>query len=291
MSYFTVKIEEEILLLDWLKKMHVAKCRINYFIDNKCCFVNGQIVDRFTKLKKNDYLLIDTSNYDRNQIKVLNLDLDFEIIYEDDYIIIVDKLPNYLVHDDQSDTITMTNIVQSYLYKHNRLTSLYPAHRLDQDTTGCLIFCKDIITLAYFSSLFEEKNITKTYLAIVEGLTNQHGVITSPIGKNRHVNNMMIICKNGKSAYTEYETLKQIGDNSIVRIAIKTGRTHQIRVHFSSINHPIVGDKQYGSKINAKRYFLHCEKISFVHPYKLIMMTVESQPPKDMINFAYRLQN
>lgn len=285
MSYFTVKISRDISLLEWLKAMHIAKNRINYLIDNHLCYVSDQVVNRNTILKKGEYLFIDTSYYETNNtIKDINIKID--IIYEDDYIIVVNKLANYLVYCDDENITTIIDIVRSYLYKHGKSTFIYPAHRLDIETSGCLIFCKDIITLAYFSYMFEEKSINKTYLAIVEGKTKKHSIITSPIGKNRHINNKMVVCKNGKAAYTEFETLKTFKDYSLLRIKIKTGRTHQIRVHLASINHPIVGDKLYGSKVELKSFMLHCERINFFYPYIEKEIEVVSKIPIAMSNFA-----
>lgn len=287
MSYFTVQINQEISLINWFKQMHVAKNRINYLIDNQFCYANDKILNRNSIIKKGDCLIIDLSNYDSDydQNKAIN-SMKLEVQYEDEYIIVVDKKTDMIVYSDDSSQITMTDIVREYLKKRGESTLVYPAHRLDRETTGCLIYCKDIITLAYFSYLFEHHEVNKEYLAIVEGKTNLKEIITLSIGSDRHINNKMVVTKNGKPAYTRFETLKYIKNYSLIKVSIKTGRTHQIRVHLSAINHPLVGDKLYGSKISLKRFFLHCEEISFYYPFKEKKMRIKIGMPKDMVAFA-----
>lgn len=287
MGLFTVEIKKETTLIAWFNEMHVAKNKINYLIDNNFCYVENNTLKRESILKDGDYLIIDTSNYDRENDYEKTIDgVSLEILYEDDYIIVVNKIVGYLVHDDNNDSITMTDLVKNYLRKKKQFTSLYAAHRLDQDTSGCLLFCKDIITLAYFSYLFELKELEKKYLAIVDGKCEKHGVITKPIGKNRHVNNMMVVCSKGKPAYTRYVLKKVFHNYSLLDVLIKTGRTHQIRLHLASIGHPLAGDSQYGSKTKLAHFFLHCYELSFYHPYRHIQVTINAKMPQDMVSFC-----
>lgn len=287
MGLFTVEIKKESSLIAWFNEMHVAKNKINYLIDNNFCYVGSNILKRESILKVGDYLIIDTSNFDKEDCidKTID-DINIDIIYEDDYIIVVNKLVGYLVHDDDNNNITMTDIVKNYLRNKHQLTNLYAAHRLDQETSGCLLFCKDIITLAYFSYLFEQKELRKKYLAIVDGKCEKHGIITKPIGKNRHVNNVMIVCKNGKPAYTEYNLKKTFRNFSLLEVLIKTGRTHQIRVHLASIGHPLAGDNKYGSQTKLVHFFLHCYELCFYHPYQMTKVTINAKMPYDMVSFC-----
>ena len=277
MKYYSYLIKEESTLLDWFNNLKVAKNKINYLIDNNFCIVNGNSLNRESILKPNDYLFIDLSNYHNVLIKDTNKMVD--ILYEDDYIIAVDKPKGYIIYSDDNQ-ITVNDIVGNYLKSKEEVC--FPCHRLDTDTTGCLIFAKDIITLAYLSNIFESKDVTKEYLAIVEGKTNPNGTINLPIGKDRHVNNKMIISKTGKPATTKYFLEKDLKNKSLIKVLLLTGRTHQIRVHMSHIGHPLVGDQKYGAKMMADRPLLHCQSISFMHPYTEKKVVIKSKLPQDM---------
>lgn len=260
MSYYNAIINEEITLLEWFKKMHLAKGKINYLIDNHFCYCNGNIIYRDSLLNKGDYLCIDLSNYDDAISKTY--DYFINVLYEDEYLLIIDKPEGFVIYDDNREN-TITNMVNNYLLLKGVEVAAYPAHRLDEGTSGCLIYCKDIITLAYMSFLFESNKVNKQYLAIVEGNIKSEGLIDKPIGNNRHLNNTMIVIRTGKKAVTKYKKLKSKNNLSKIRVTIETGRTHQIRVHLSYLGYPIVGDIKYGSKIKASRIMLHCEKITF----------------------------
>ena len=283
MEYYSIQINIETTLLDWFKKMKVAKNKYNYLIDNNLCYSNEQTLTR--TLKDGDYLYIDISNYSDMIVKKCKYDL--EILYEDNYLIVVNKPYGYIIYDDDTSKITVTDMVNSYLLDKGETTMAYPAHRLDMETTGCLVYCKDMITLAYVSSLFEEKLVTKEYLAIVEGKTDPSGTINQPIGSNRHLNNTMVVSRNGKSALTKYETIHYGRNSSLIKVIIKTGRTHQIRVHMAYINHPLVGDEKYGSKIKTSRLMLHCSKVTFVYPSSNKTITILSKIPQEMNKFVY----
>lgn len=260
MDYFNYKIKEEISLIEWFKKTHLAKNKVNYLIDNNCCYNSNNVLSRNSILSKGDNLYIDLSNFIELIDKTYSYDLD--IIYEDEYLLIINKPSGFIIYDSIK-LETITNMVNGYL-SHKGITSVaYPCHRLDLETSGCLIYCKDIITLAYLSSLFEENKIQKDYLALVEGITDNKEIIDKPIGQHRHLNNTMIVSKTGKKALTSYVRLKSKNNVSLLRVSINTGRTHQIRVHLSFISHPIIGDEKYGSKVKASRIMLHCERITF----------------------------
>lgn len=277
MKYYSYLINKETTLIEWFNNLKVSKNKINYLIDNKFCIINGNPLNRDSILKPNDYLFIDLSNY--HDIAVKETDNIIDILYEDDYIIAVNKPKGYIIYSDD-DKITVNDMVGSYLKSKEEVC--FPCHRLDTDTTGCLIFAKDVITLAYLSNIFESKNVKKEYLAIVEGKTKPNGTINLPIGKDRHINNKMIISKTGKPAITKYYVEKDLKNKTFIRVLLLTGRTHQIRVHMAHIGHPLVGDQKYGSKMIADRPLLHCHNISFSHPYSGKMIEIKSKLPQDM---------
>ena len=203
-----------------------------------------------------------------------------EIIYEDENILIVNKPKNLLVHGDEKDKKhTLANDVLNYLYSKGEYVpnsgfTPGPAHRIDRNTSGVVIFGKKIEVLQQLLNLFKEKEvIKKTYLALVKGKINVGGRIDSKLEKNE-AKNMVFVSKsiNAKSAITLYEPQKMYKDSTLVKVNILTGRTHQIRVHMSSIGHPVAGDKKYGDFDYNKKFsslfgldsqFLHAHSIKF----------------------------
>lgn len=279
MEYFTWEITYQTTLIDWFKNMHLSKNKINFLIDNNCCFVCSMALKRDSILNVGDFLMIDLSKFES---PISSHDkFDLEILYEDDYLIIVNKKPGFIVH---SDGVTLQPTIQdmviSYLRAKNDNHNAYPAHRLDTDTSGCLMFCKDIITLGYYSYMFSISCINKVYLALIEGHIKDKIVVNMGIGKDRHVNGKMVASPNGLSAISIFEMIEKYKNCSLVRVKIKTGRTHQIRVHASFIKHPLVGDVLYGSKVKASRVMLHSFSLAFYNLSKEEDILITCDVPK-----------
>lgn len=266
-KYFMMRIRGDFhykTLNDLFKSFNLAKNKINYLIQNNCCYLNGDIATLDTIIKQNDYLMIDISNFE--QLDYIPEDKKLEILYEDDYLLIINKPSGYIIYpDDKNKTSTVANFVANYYQKNNIDATIRHCHRLDIQTTGCLVYAKDLITQSAMQKMFENHNIEKNYLAIVEGMFFGKGKISTPIGKDRHTNGKMVTHNNGQPALTFYEVLDSNKRTSLLKVNIKTGRTHQIRVHLSSILHPIYGDKLYGS-INESDIMLHCYTLEFNHP-------------------------
>ncbi len=183
-----------------------------------------------------------------------------EIIYEDQDIIAVFKRRGILVHSDGTGTKTLLDEVNQYLVCKGDDSVVRSIHRLDFNTTGIVVYSKNILAHANISMQLEKMEVEKEYYAVVEGIINEDGFINIGIGKNRHDSRKMIAIESGRDAYTEYKVLKHINGNTLVSVKIKTGRTHQIRVHMSYINHPVVGDSLYGNK---GTLMLMCKRMSF----------------------------
>ncbi len=209
--------------------------------------------------------------------EIKKVDLNHPIIYEDENIIIIDKPRGLLVHGDQNEkTLTLTNEVLNYLYykgEYNPNDKGFvpaPAHRLDRNTSGLVVFAKNLISLQELEDLFKNKeNISKEYLALVKGNLEGKVEINTPLLKDENTG-IVRISKNGKSALTIVEKVKNYGDFSLVNVKILTGRTHQIRVHLASINHPVIGDSKYGDfKLNKEFKDLYNFENQFLHAYRL----------------------
>ena len=201
-----------------------------------------------------------------------------EIIFEDENILVVNKPKNLLVHGDSKDKKrTLHNDVLNYLYSKgeyipNSGFTPGPAHRIDRNTSGIVIFGKKIEVLQQLLNFFKEKDqISKEYLALIKGKISTAGEINAKLEKNEE-KNMVFVSKslNAKTAITQYEPYKIFEDTSLVKVKILTGRTHQIRVHFSHIKHPVIGDKKYGDFELNKKFEKNFELDSqFLHAYKI----------------------
>lgn len=270
-KFIVQKALTNLTIQEYFSTYHVNKSIINYAINKKNLFVNGLYINSNKHILINGDLVEIILPYE--SIKPFNYQI--KILYEDEYIIAVDKKNNILVHTDGNTFDTLTNAVWNYLKKEDDTPYAYPIHRLDYETTGIVVFAKNPIVLSFLSVEIEKHNVTKEYVCLCHNkFIKTKGIIKTPIGKDRH-SNKQIINKNGKQACTEYEVLSQ-NQYTKVKVNIIHGRKHQIRVHMSSINHPIVGDKIYGINDN-ESLKLHFKKMVLTHPYTRETITIESK--------------
>ena len=259
-NYVVSKKQDGISLLDFFKLFHLGKNKINYLIDNKKVLINDEIItSRNFILKYLDIINIDTSYYDYPNYKSIRYNL--KIIYEDDYIIAIDKPYGVIIYDDKM--VSLASYVAYYYEKTNQNIAVRHVHRLDKDTTGIIIYAKDIISHSYLSYLFEHNEIKKEYYALVKGVITKNGTVDIGISKNRHENGKMIANINGDQCLTKYQVIKNYDDKTLLNVEIKNGRTHQIRVHMAYIKHPLVSDALYGEKIDDTKMHLDCHHIGF----------------------------
>ncbi|MBD3270809.1 RluA family pseudouridine synthase [Candidatus Peregrinibacteria bacterium] len=233
--------------------------------------------------KKPSYLcrLNDIVKVSYPEIKKINInptDIPLKIIYEDQYILIVDKPAGLVVHPDDAGNHVDFNLVSAVLNHTKENLSpingtLRPGivHRLDKDTSGMVIVAKGELAHKNLVKMFKNKQITKKYLALVEGMVLKESFkIIAPIGRSKNDRKKMSIDGiNSKEAITEVKLIKNYNHCSLLEISLITGRTHQIRVHLSSIGHSIIGDQKYGSKkakSSFNRQFLHAYYLKFNHP-------------------------
>ena len=209
--------------------------------------------------------------------------LNHPIVYEDENILIIDKPRGLLVHGDENEkVVTLSNEVINYLYfkgeydpKEKGFTPA-PAHRLDRNTSGLVVFAKNLISLQELELLFKEKdNIDKEYLALIKGKLDRKLEIDSPLLKDEKTKTVRV-SKYGKSALTYVDKVAYYGDFTLVNVKILTGRTHQIRVHLASLNYPVVGDSKYGDfKLNKEFKERYGFENQFLHAYKLTFKKID----------------
>ena len=278
---FKYPIFEDISLRDYINSYFISKSKIYTLFLEKRIYINGNLAKENSILKKGDILSIDESQEIDYKEELNSVD----VVYEDDYLLIINKPKGIIIHDDDKSKLnTLSNRVAKYYSDNNLALNVRFAHRLDKDTTGLIIYVKDSLSFSYMNHYIENHEIKRYYLALVEGnFKEKHGVINKNIGKDRHVNNKYIVSKSGKEAITYYEVIKNYKGFSLVKLLLKTGRTHQIRVHMASISHPLLGDEIYGKKSNLiDRVALHSFKLEFIHPVTKQQINLEALLPFDM---------
>ncbi len=248
-------------LMEYFFRFKINKTYINQLINSKKIFINDTVVKNGSvEIVKNDIIKVIVPVEDIQPYKY-----DVSVIYEDDWIMVVKKPARMLVHSDGLTNETLTSAVSYYFLKKKEVCSAYPIHRLDYETTGIVIFAKNKFSLAYLSVAIENHELEKEYVCLCSGkFSKVKGVIALPIGKDRH-SNKQIVVSTGKEAKSRYEVIKN-GEKSKVKVVIDHGRKHQIRVHLSHINHPIVGDKLYSRDAEGD-LMLHFRRVAFIHPY------------------------
>ena len=218
------------------------------------------------------------------------------IIYEDASLLVINKPRGITVHpaEQTKDEVTLIEKLREELNNDN----LELAHRLDKETTGCLLIAKNSEALEFLKKQFKDRTVKKTYLAIVAGVPKEKkAMIDAPIGRSLMNRVKMSLFKTGKSreAVTVYEVIDSTNDASLLRCDIKTGRTHQIRVHLASIGHPVLGDETYGndkSQAVAKKYGmqtmqLHAQMLEFVSAETKDRVQTKAQAPDDFRSDLY----
>ncbi len=212
------------------------------------------------------------------------------ILYEDNHIIVVEKIINIPVQEDSSKDLSMLTIIKNYLKeRYNKPGNVYLGliHRLDRPVGGIMVFAKTSKAASRLSEDVRLNRVNKTYLAVVHGkLDNNKGKLIDKLTKNTKTNTSYIDNKNGKEAILEYEVLKydKKDDLSLLKINLITGRHHQIRVQMSNISHPIYGDQRYGYQ-DKKQIALYAYKLEFIHPVKKELMKFKNFPQeKDVWN-------
>ncbi len=267
---------------DFLKSFNIGKSQIETIRNSKMIELNNQLVNLDAVIKKNDQLSFPINEKIDFKPWFINLD----IVYEDDYILIVNKPAKMLIHPNENiNQMTLVNAVSGYYYENKIYRKVRYAHRIDFDTTGIVIFAKDFLTLGKLNKLIETHQLKRYYLALCENkFKNKEGTINLPIGRDRH-NNKYRVSKSlqSKNAITHYEVIREYGKYSLVKLLLETGRTHQIRVHMSYFNHPLLGDELYGGKTSLiNRVSLHSYEVKFIHPITNQFLDINCSLPEDM---------
>ncbi|CAN7403222.1 RluA family pseudouridine synthase [Peribacillus frigoritolerans] len=241
--------------------------------------MNGNYVTWSTILNAGDTISIPLLDHAENET-VQATDLGITILYEDDVLLIANKPAGMETHPSQpGDAHSLLNGVAHHLQKTGQTCMIKHIHRLDKDTTGAVLFAKNRLIGSMLDRMLEEREIKRTYLALVEGnIKKDEGEIKEKIGRDRHHATRRRVSPTGQTAVTHYRVLNRDSKKNLTLVSctLESGRTHQIRVHFSHLNHPLAGDTLYGGKKTFPRQALHARKIEFIHPISEEKMIVEA---------------
>lgn len=277
------------------KRTGITRSQIKKLIENREVLVNDKIVTQAYKIKEGDNISINILAK-KNTKDLIPEPIPIEILYKDDHLIVVNKPPSMVVYPAVGhDRGTLMNAIAYHCDKlANAGAPLRPGvvHRLDKDTSGVIVVALEDETYYKLVEQFKERKINKRYIALIYGYPGRdEGEIRSFIGRSASDRKKMSTrVKKGKEAITKWKILERFNDATLVEIKLGTGRTHQIRVHFSSIGHPVLGDKVYGKKIELKRknkiifprQMLHASLLGFIHPVTGNYMEFSSDIPEDM---------
>lgn len=252
----------------------------NKLVKNKRIYLNGNIVDTRNIANLNDIITIDL-NYDEDNSNIIPTKMDLDIVYEDECLLILNKPAGIPVHPSMLHyTDSISNGVRFYFDSIGLKKKIRPVNRLDLDTSGLIVFAKNEYVQEHLIRQMLNGTFHKEYLCLAEGIfENKTGTINASIARKQASIIERCVNPNGQIAITDYEVLKTYDNYSLVKCCLKTGRTHQIRVHLAYIGHPLIGDTLYGNgKSNLiDRQALHSYKISFLHPISLKMLFFKSE--------------
>ena len=273
------------------QKLEINRSQIKKHIESGNILLNGKIVKAGYSLKKGDTITVSFEDEE----KILPEKIDFNVVYEDEYLAIISKPQDLVVHPGAGNK--NKTLVNGLLYRFESLSNPLDenrpgiVHRLDKDTSGLMIIAKKDKAYYKLVEMFKKHEIEKHYLAIVHGNIYEDFHVDAPIGRdpNNRIK-MKVIEENSKKASTSFHVLKNFNKFTLLDVTLHTGRTHQIRVHLSYVNHPVVGDETYGIKNNYKinKQLLHAYKLKFIHPISGEKLEITDEFPNrfnDFISF------
>lgn len=275
----------------------LSRSEIKGLIKDTRVLVNGKAKKVSYQVKLGDTIEIEIPEVE--EFKLIAEDLGLDVIYEDDYLAVINKPYGMVVHPGSGNF--SGTLVNGLLYRFEKLANIEDpirpgiVHRLDKDTSGLLVIAKDDTSYEKLVDMFKRREVVRSYKALVYGrIKEEEGTIDAKIGRHPVNRQKMTVSKtNSKEAITHYKLLELFDRYSFIEANLETGRTHQIRVHMNHINHPIVGDPVYSSGKNEfglKRQFLHSAKVEFIHPISGEFKSFETKLPGDFEDILERLR-
>jgi len=289
-------VEEDNIRIDIYlsKKLEISRSKVTKMLET-CILVNGNKVKNSYIVKTNDLIQID--EYIEEDITAEPEKMDLDIIYEDDDVIVVNKENGMVVHPAIGNT--KHTLVNGLLYHSKELSKVNGefrpgiVHRIDAYTTGLLMIAKNDFTHEFLSNQLSSQKANRKYIALVWGVIKEDtATIDAPIGRDTQDRKKMAVIGGGKEAITELKVLERYKNATLVELTLKTGRTHQIRVHMNYINHPVVNDPVYGKRkiLDATGQCLHAKTLGFIHPKTNEYMEFTSELPVCFTNILNKFK-
>jgi len=282
-----------------------SRARLHRLIENEDVLVNGKTAKPSYKLRDGDEIEVELVAPPTDTFTPENIPLD--IIYEDETLVVVNKPAGLVVHPSPgTPSGTLANAL-AYHFQKLPGTAVRPGivHRLDRDTSGLLVVAKTDAALENLSDQFRDRSVYKSYVALVHGrVLSNTGKIDQPLARDPSNRTRMAVVRGGRNALTLYRVRRAFDRFTLLDVELKTGRTHQIRVHLAWMKHPVVGDETYGGgrdntiqdpRLRAgiralNRHFLHAEKLGFKHPATGEFVKFESALPQPLGNLLVELE-
>ena len=269
-------IENDITIKEYLDNLITQRLFKVLSLNPNSFIVNNQIVKNYYKLKKGDTLEVVVPVIDSSHI--IPTKKDFKILYEDEYLLIIEKERDIATIPTRNHyTNSLANYVRSYYLQKGISSGIHFVNRLDMATSGIVVVAKNI----YIADAMKQAICTKKYILMVQGIIKDNGEIVTGIEKDKD-SIIKRTTTNKNNAITKYEVLKEYVDKTLISATLVTGKTHQLRVHFSSINHPILGDKLYGND-DYEYLHLHSTYLEFIHPITKKRVEINSYPSWNLL--------
>ncbi len=266
----------------------ISRGKAQKYIEEGKALVNGERKPNSYCVKEGD--LISLSEIEEETVEIVKENIPLDIVYEEDSFLVLNKASGMVVHPAPGHTKgTLVNAL-SYHFSLSHEGSIRPGivHRLDKDTSGLMLVAKNDLMHDILSQMISKKEVERIYLAIVKGvIPHETGTINAPIGRDpKDREKMMVTSKNSKSAITHFKVLERFSNHTLVACKLETGRTHQIRVHFSYIGYPILNDPFYGKEKKTTSFgqMLHSYQLSFSHPITKKSLHFKVDPPKEFLD-------
>ena len=291
-----IKSEKENVRIDQYltEELDISRSKVQKLIKDEKVSVNGKIISNNYKVKVDDEIDVDDELDFEINIEAENIPLN--IIYEDEYLLIVNKESGMVVHPAPGNySGTLVNALMGKFNLSNDKIRPGIVHRIDKDTSGLLVVAKDDKTHELLGDMIKNKDVERIYVALVDGvIKHETGTIDAPIGRDpNNRQKMKVTDENSKEAKTHFRVLKRFKDKTLIECKLETGRTHQIRVHMNYIGFPICNDPVYGKgkKTTPFGQMLHSKSIRFTHPITKKDIYFETDVPDEFKEYLKNIEN
>jgi len=287
---------------------HWSRARLQRLIDNEDVLVNGKSAKSSYRLRAGDEIEVELISTPIESFTPENIPLD--VVYEDDVLLVINKPASLVVHPAAGiHSGTLANALAFHFQNLPSATGKARpgiVHRLDRDTSGLMVVAKTESSMESLADQFRDRTVFKSYVALVHGhLESESGLIDQPLARDQGNRTRMAVVRGGRNAVSLYKVRRRYQRFTLVDVEIKTGRTHQIRVHLAWLRHPIVGDESYGggrdnmiqeAHLRAEvrklgRQFLHAEELGFNHPTTVERMKFKAPLPSELSSLLEELES